>query len=68
MKLQDIYRFAILLAKEMYKKLADAGVGMVVLMHIPEVHLEEARKNHLSVVVSGHVASDSLDMNLLAYR
>ena len=68
MKLQDIYRFAIQLAKEMYEKLADAGVGTVVLMHIPEAHLEEGRKNHLNVVVSGHMASDPLDMKPLAYR
>jgi putative NIF3 family GTP cyclohydrolase 1 type 2 len=35
-------------------------------MHIPEAHLEEVRKHHLNVVIAGHVASDSLGMNLLA--
>jgi putative NIF3 family GTP cyclohydrolase 1 type 2 len=37
-------------------------------MHIPESHLEEARKHHMNVVIAGHVASDSLGMNLLADR
>ncbi|HUT28099.1 MAG TPA: hypothetical protein VMW85_08655 [Methanomassiliicoccales archaeon] len=68
MKLQDIFRFAIQLAKEMFKKLADAGVCVVVLMHIPEARSEEERKNHLNVVISRHVASSPRYMNLLAYR
>jgi hypothetical protein len=54
--------------KEIYEKLADAGVGTVVCMHLPEAHLDEARKHHINVVVAGHVASDSLGMNLLADR
>jgi len=52
--------------KEMYEKLADAGVGTVVFMHIPEAHLEEAKKHHMNVIVAGHMASDSLGLNLLA--
>lgn len=54
--------------KEMYEGLADAGVGTIVFMHLPESHLEEARKNHLNVVVAGHMATDSLGINLLADR
>jgi putative NIF3 family GTP cyclohydrolase 1 type 2 len=52
--------------KEIYEKLADAGVGTVICMHLPEAHLDEARKHHIGVVVAGHVASDSLGINLLA--
>lgn len=52
--------------KEIYEKLADAGVGTVVGMHFPESHLEEARKHHINMVVSGHMASDSLGINLIA--
>jgi len=52
--------------KDIYEKLAQAGVGTVVFMHIPEAHIEETRKHHLNVVIAGHVASDSLGMNLLA--
>lgn len=54
--------------KEMYERFADAGVGTVVFMHIPEGHLEEAKKHHLNVVIAGHMATDSLGINLLADR
>jgi putative NIF3 family GTP cyclohydrolase 1 type 2 len=52
--------------KEMYDSLAKAGVGTVVCMHVPENHIEEARKNHINIVISGHMPSDSLGINLLA--
>jgi hypothetical protein len=35
-------------------------------MHFPESHLEEARKHHINMVVSGHMASDSLGINIIA--
>jgi len=52
--------------KEMYEQLSRAGVGTVVCMHVPESHLEEARKNHINLVIASHMASDSLGTNLLA--
>jgi hypothetical protein len=52
--------------KEMYEALGKAGVGTIVCMHIPENHLEEAKKAHLNVLVAGHMASDSVGLNLLA--
>lgn len=52
--------------KEIYEKLAMAGVGTVVGMHFPESHIEEARRHHLNIVVSGHMSSDSLGINLIA--
>ena len=51
--------------KEIYEKLADAGVGTVVGMHFPESHIEEARKNNVNIVISGHMSSDSLGVNLI---
>jgi hypothetical protein len=56
------------LPKEAYESLSKAGVGTVVCMHLPESHLEEARKAHINIVVSGHVASDSLGLNLMMDR
>jgi len=56
------------LPKEAYDGLSKAGVGTVVCMHLPESHLEEARKAHINIVVSGHVASDSLGLNLVMDR
>ena len=52
--------------KEMYQTLADAGVGTVVGMHFPESHYEEARKANVNLVISGHMASDSLGINLIS--
>ena len=47
-----------------YAKMAVAGIGTVVAMHINENHRKEAEKHHISVIVAGHIASDSLGMNL----
>ena len=51
--------------KEMYEKLAQAGVGTVVGMHFPENHIEEAKKHNINMIVSGHMASDSLGINAI---
>ncbi len=51
--------------KEMYEQLVQAGVGTVICMHIPDPHIEEAKKHHMNIVISGHMASDSLGMNIL---
>ncbi len=46
-------------------KLAAAGVGTVVGMHMGEEHRKKAKEEHLNVVIAGHTASDSLGMNLI---
>jgi putative NIF3 family GTP cyclohydrolase 1 type 2 len=51
-------------AKEIYEKMAQAGIGTIIGMHLSEKHREEAEKNHLNVVIAGHMSSDSLGMNL----
>jgi len=51
-------------AKAIYEKLALAGVGTVIGMHASEEHRKEAKKQHLNLVISGHMASDSLGINL----
>lgn len=48
-----------------YEKLSQAGVGTILSMHMSEKHRTEAEKNHLNVIVAGHMASDSIGMNLL---
>ena len=50
---------------KLLEKLAQAGVGTLVCMHLSEKHLEEAKKQNLIVVVAGHMASDNLGLNLL---
>lgn len=52
-------------SEDAYAKLAIAGVGTIVCMHIGEKHRKEAEKNHINVVIAGHMASDSLGMNFI---
>ncbi|MEN6389880.1 MAG: NGG1p interacting factor NIF3 [Syntrophomonas sp.] len=47
-----------------FEKMAQAGVGTYICMHIPDKHRQAARENHVNVIVAGHMASDSLGMNL----
>ncbi len=44
----------------------DAGVGTVLMMHFPEADLREAREQKLAgnLVVTGHMASDSIGINV----
>jgi hypothetical protein len=52
-------------SKKAFEKLAKTDVGTILGMHIGEEHYKEAEKNHINVVIAGHIASDSLGMNLL---
>lgn len=52
-------------SKDMYAKMAGAGVGTIISMHQKEDSRKEAEKHHLNVVVAGHISSDSLGMNLI---
>ena len=52
-------------AKEIYERLSISGVGTVVDMHMSNEHLKQAKKNYVNVIIAGHMASDSLGMNLL---
>ncbi len=52
-------------AKEVLQKIANTDVGTIVGMHMGDDHRKEAEKQHLNVVIAGHMASDSLGMNLL---
>jgi len=51
-------------AEAMYEKLAQSGIGTVVLMHLTDKHRKEAEKHYVNIISAGHIASDSLGMNL----
>ncbi|WP_027340196.1 NGG1p interacting factor 3 protein, NIF3 [Halonatronum saccharophilum] len=53
-------------SKKAFEKLSQAGVGTLVCMHIGEEHRKKAEENHINVVIAGHIASDSIGMNLFA--
>jgi len=50
---------------ESISKLASAGVGTIVGMHMGEDHRKKAKDERVTVVIAGHVSSDSLGMNLI---
>ncbi|MGC8981752.1 MAG: NGG1p interacting factor NIF3 [Minisyncoccia bacterium] len=49
---------------KLYEKMAIAGIGTVVGMHISEEHKKEAEASNINVVIAGHISSDSLGMNI----
>lgn len=51
--------------KRVFARLSQAGVGTIVAMHLSEEHFKHARDEHINVVIAGHIASDSLGINLL---
>lgn len=52
-------------AKDIFESLTTSGVSTIVAMHLSEDHRKEAEKNHLNVVIAGHISSDTLGLNLL---
>lgn len=52
-------------SKEIFESLTTSGVNTIVAMHLSEEHRKEAEKNHLNVVIAGHIASDNVGLNLL---
>jgi hypothetical protein len=50
--------------KKVIEKLADAGVGTIVGMHMGQELRDEADKHNMHVVIAGHMSSDSLGINI----
>jgi len=51
-------------AKEIYEKMAQAGIGTTIAMHQSEEHKKAAEKANINVIIAGHISSDSIGMNL----
>jgi len=49
---------------KIYEKMAQAGIGTVVGMHMGKEHWKEAKVALVNVVIAGHMSSDSLGVNL----
>lgn len=52
-------------AKDIFERLTQAGVGTVVGMHISEEHLKNVKQENMNIIIAGHIASDTLGVNLL---
>jgi len=51
--------------KRVFPRLSQAGVGTIVAMHLSEEHFKHAKGEHINVIIAGHIASDTLGLNLL---
>jgi len=51
--------------KRVFPRLSQAGVGTIVGMHLDEDHYAIAKNEHINVVIAGHIASDTLGLNLI---
>ncbi len=49
---------------KLYEKMANAGIGTIVGMHVSEEHKKQAEESNLNVVIAGHISSDSLGVNI----
>ncbi len=49
---------------KIYEKIAQAGIGTIIGMHMGEESRKEAETSNLNIVIAGHMSSDSLGMNL----
>ncbi|MBC8413395.1 MAG: NGG1p interacting factor NIF3 [Nitrospira sp.] len=52
-------------AVDIYKNMANAGIGTIIGMHMGDDHRKVAEKNHINVIIAGHIASDNLGINLM---
>lgn len=51
--------------KEILDNLISAGIGTIIGMHMSEDHYQKIKNKNINVIIAGHIASDSLGMNLL---
>jgi len=52
-------------SEKIFEKMSQYGIGTEIGMHLNEKHLDEAKKHYINVVIAGHMASDSLGLNVL---
>ena len=52
-------------SQKIFERLSQTDVGTIVGMHLSIEHTKEAVKNHINVVIAGHIPSDNLGLNLL---
>ncbi|MFH1904570.1 MAG: NGG1p interacting factor NIF3 [bacterium] len=55
-------------SKDIFRVLPASDINTIVCMHLSEDHRKEAEKNHLNVIIAGHIASDNLGLNLMFDR
>jgi putative NIF3 family GTP cyclohydrolase 1 type 2 len=52
-------------SSKIYERMSHFGIGTEIAMHIREEDRDEAMKHYVNVVIAGHIASDSLGLNII---
>ena len=52
-------------SEKIYERMGHYGIGTVIAMHVGEEDRSEAIKHHVNIVIAGHIASDSLGLNII---
>jgi len=52
-------------SEKIFEKMSQYGIGTEIGMHLNEKSREEAAKHYINVVIAGHMASDSLGLNII---
>ncbi|MFA4996087.1 MAG: glutamate synthase-related protein [Patescibacteria group bacterium] len=52
-------------SEKIFERMSHYGIGTEIGMHLGEKHREEAAKHYINIVIAGHIASDSLGLNII---
>jgi putative NIF3 family GTP cyclohydrolase 1 type 2 len=52
-------------SEKIVERMSQHGIGTIVTMHAKEPHRKEALKHYINFVIAGHIASDSLGLNII---
>ena len=52
-------------SEKIYERMSHYGVGTEIAMHVREEDRDEAMKHYINIVIAGHIASDSLGLNII---
>ncbi|KPJ61261.1 MAG: hypothetical protein AMJ46_02900 [Latescibacteria bacterium DG_63] len=55
----------IMAGKSYLPELSQRGISTLVVMHIPDDAVDKAKEEKMNIIIAGHIASDTLGMNLL---
>lgn len=55
-------------SEKIYERLSHYGIGTEIAMHVGEEDREQAIKHYINIVIAGHIASDSLGLNIIMDR
>jgi len=55
-------------SEKIYERMSHFGIGTEIAMHVGDEDRDEAIKHYINIVIAGHIASDSLGLNIIIDR